>query len=109
MKPDSITSETAPNPGVKNDSPAPVEVQPEVAKPLVGKFSVIAGCFKNRGNAERLHKQLIEKGYPATVTTSKNGQLYKVHVQTFSTRSEAITGLARIKSAEPGMQLWAAL
>lgn len=81
----------------------------EEVKTVVGKFPVIAGCFKIKSNAEKLHKQLIEKGYPAAITTSRNGLMYKVCVETFASREEAVAGLARLKSAEPALELWVAL
>jgi nucleoid DNA-binding protein len=83
-------------------------VASEVVKVVAGKFPVIAGCFKVEENAIKLHKQLVDKGYPATITPSRTG-LFKVSVQSFATRQEAIDGLARLKKAEPGMQLWAAI
>jgi len=88
-----------------------VKIEPvaiEVVKIVAGKFPVIAGCFKVEENAIKLHKQLIDKGYPATITPSRTG-FFKVSVQSFATRQEAIDGLARLKKAEPGMQLWAAI
>ncbi|MFA6126671.1 MAG: SPOR domain-containing protein [Bacteroidales bacterium] len=94
---------------VKTEETKAAEVKAVEVKQVVGKYSVIAGCFKIKENADRLHKQLIEKGYPASIAISKNGLLYKVSVQTFASRDEALSGLARIKAAEPGMQLWAAI
>ena len=101
--PDKVTSDRVTSDSVKRE-----DVKPEIVKPVVGKFPVIAGCFKIKSNADRLHKQLIEKGYPATMTVSRNG-LYKVSMESFASRQEAMAGLARLKRAEPGMQLWAAL
>ena len=98
-----VTSDRVTSDRVKRE-----DVKPEIVKPVVGKFPVIAGCFKIKSNADRLHKQLIEKGYPATMTVSRNG-LYKVSMESFASRQEAMAGLARLKRAEPGMQLWAAL
>lgn len=89
---------------LKSDS-----VKDEAVKPVVGKFPVIAGCFKIKSNAERLHKKLIEKGYPAAITTSRNGLLFKVSVESFASRQKAMAGLAHLKSAEPGLELWVAL
>ncbi len=90
------------------------EAKPEALKPAIsaasaGQYPVIAGCFKIRENAERLHKELVGKGYPAEIVPTKNGLMFKVRMQTFGTRKEAIEGLARLKKAEPKMQLWVAL
>jgi cell division protein FtsN len=84
------------------------EVRSEDVKTEVGKFPVIAGCFKVKSNADRLHKQLVEKGYPASIVVSRTG-LNKVIMQSFATRREAVDGLERLKKAEPGLQLWVAL
>lgn len=101
------------------DSLAPADTVKEAVKEVAvksgevkvpeGKYAVIAGCFKIKDNAERLHKQLVEKGYPAIITTSRNGLLFKVNVQSFATRQEAVSGLSRIKKSEPGLELWIAL
>jgi len=104
MAPKAVTSDRVTSDSVKHE-----DVRREVVKPVVGKFPVIAGCFKIKGNADRLHKQLIEKGYPAAITASRNGLLFKVSVESFASRQEAVAGLARLKSAEPGMELWVAL
>ena len=85
-----------------------VEVKSEEVKIVVGKYPVIAGCFKVKNNAEKLHKQLIDKGYPAFISTSRKG-FYKVGMDSFATRQEALDGLARLKRAEPALQLWVAL
>ncbi len=96
----------------------PEIIKPEIKKPEikqgvavqapVGKYPVIAGCFKIKENATRLHRKLVDKGYPATILTSRTG-LFKVIVQSFESRTEAITGMDRLKKAEPDMQLWVAL
>jgi hypothetical protein len=93
---------------VKQEDVRKVEVKGEEVRKVSGRFPVIAGCFKVRSNADRLHKQLVDKGYPSSITTSKNG-FFKVCVESFTTRTDAISGLARLKSAEPGLELWVAL
>ncbi|MDD4644767.1 MAG: SPOR domain-containing protein [Bacteroidales bacterium] len=90
-------------------APVAEAVKAEVPKAVGGKYPVIAGCFKMKENAERLYKRLVDKGYPAKMTPMRNGQMYKVTVQTFATRREAISGLARLKDAEPDLELWASL
>jgi nucleoid DNA-binding protein len=93
---------------VTSDTVTSDQEKPEVPKALMAKYPVIAGCFKIKSNADRMYKELTDKGYPAAIATSRNG-LYKVSIESFASRQEAITGLARLKRAEPGMQLWAAL
>jgi nucleoid DNA-binding protein len=118
---DSATKEIVTSDKVTSDIIKPVVVKPAEVKTekvtgdkvtgdkVIGKYPVIAGCFKIRENADRLQKQLIDKGYPADIVPTKNGQMFKVRMQTFATKREAIEGLARFRKAEPAMQLWAAL
>ncbi|MCX6225363.1 MAG: SPOR domain-containing protein [Bacteroidia bacterium] len=103
-----VTSDKVTSDSLKREDVKTEDVKTENVKTVVGKFPVIAGCFKVKSNADRLHKQLIEKGYPAAITTSRTG-LYKVSIQSFASRQEALTGFDRLKRAEPGMQLWVAL
>jgi cell division septation protein DedD/nucleoid DNA-binding protein len=91
---------------VKTIEEKKIEVKKEEI--TIGKYAVVAGCFKLKDNAERLHKQLTGKGYPAFITTMKNG-MFKVGMKSFATRQEAVDGLAALKRAEPGMELWVAL
>lgn len=103
VKSEDVKSEDVKSEDVKSEGVKSVDV-----KNLTDRFSVIAGCFKIRENADRLHKQLTDKGYPAAIITSRTG-LFKVIMESFASKQEAIEGLARLKKAEPGMQLWAAL
>ncbi len=115
---DSATKEIVTSDKVTGDIIKPVvaEVKTKIATGdkvtsdrVIGKYPVIAGCFKIRENADRLQKQLIDKGYPADIVPTKNGQMFKVRMQIFATKKEAIEGIARLRKAEPGMQLWVAL
>jgi len=105
---DKAGSEAAEVGEVKKEEVKKEEVKPVEIKVSTGKYPVIAGCFKVKENADRLHKLLVDKGYPASITVSRTG-LYKVSVQSFATREEAVNGLARIKKAEPKLQLWASI
>ncbi|TSA31924.1 MAG: hypothetical protein D4R64_17155 [Porphyromonadaceae bacterium] len=103
-----VTSDSVTSDKVKREDVKKEVVGSEDVKTVVRKFPVIAGCFKIKSNAGRLHKQLIEKGYPAMIAVSRNG-LYKVSMESFASRQEALAGLTRLKQAEPGMELWVAL
>jgi cell division septation protein DedD len=63
-------------------------------------FSVQAGCFKNRDNAEKLATQLKQAGFAGYVEkTGPAGGLYRVKVGRPGSREEA-TGLsARLERA----------
>jgi nucleoid DNA-binding protein len=92
-------------------SAAPEVILPEAeAAPApeivpAGRYQVIAGCFRVRENAEKLHEQLIAKGYPASIKSSSNG-FHKVSIQSFTSRQEAITGLAKFRKAEASYDFW---
>jgi hypothetical protein len=70
-----------------------------------GKYHVVGGCFKVRENADKLADELIKKGYHAEI--SKMGkEFYRVSVESFQTRKEAETELAKILDADPDAGYW---
>jgi cell division septation protein DedD len=91
--------------GEKPEIEGKEEVKPQVAKAEqletraiperkmpVGRFTVNVGSFRKRARAERLMKQLEEKGYEAFVaeaTIPKKGTWYRVSVGRFPSRGEA--------------------
>ncbi|MFA5817306.1 MAG: HU family DNA-binding protein [Bacteroidales bacterium] len=108
VKAENVTLDSLKREDVRSEDVKKEVVRSEDVKTAVRKFPVIAGCFKIKSNAGRLYKQLIEKGYPAMIAVSRNG-LYKVSMESFASRQEALAGLTRLKQAEPGMELWVAL
>lgn len=83
--------------GDQNDTSLGMDTKPlddstNATKPPVG-FTVVAGSYANRTNAEREMANLAAKGYsPSMVRVTSKGQVYnRVLVGTFSTRSEALT------------------
>ncbi len=108
---DKVTSDGVTSDGVTSDRVTSDGAKPEEVKPVKiaeGKYPVVAGCFKVKENADKLLGTLTQKGYPSFIKPMRNG-LYKVIVETFASREDAVSGLARIKAAEPGLELWAAL
>ncbi|MCP4313875.1 MAG: hypothetical protein GY790_21685 [Bacteroidetes bacterium] len=83
-------------PVVKEAEPEPVPAQPE------NHFFIIAGSFKHLGNASELQDKLKDSGYPAEVMITEN-RMYRVSVDSYSTRQEAESSMARMKS-EPGLE-----
>ena len=86
----------------------PVVSEPEQAEPaqvetplIPNNFYIVAGSFSKLQNASELQDQLKAKGYPAEVMVTEN-RMYRVSVDSYATRSEAESSLARMKS-EPGM------
>lgn len=69
-----------------------VKTQPQ---PL--NFQVIGGCFAEKSNAEKFVKELISAGFNATIIGKRKG-LFTVSYSGFSTKQEAIEGLALAKN-----------
>jgi cell division septation protein DedD len=65
-------------------------------------YFIIAGSFKNLGNASDLQDKLNGRGYTAEVMMTEN-RMYRVSVASFATQTEAERALAQIK-AEPGLE-----
>jgi cell division septation protein DedD len=88
-------------------SPKPVQsiAQTVVNEHSKGKFHVVGGCFKIRENADKLAGQLIKQGYPAQVT-NLGKSFYRVSVESFQTRQEAIQAMNRLLSADPKADYW---
>ncbi len=67
-------------------------------------YHVIAGCFSIKENAEGLVNQWIESGTGASII-DKKGRLYRVAIESFSTRKEAKNFLRKTKK-ESNISLW---
>jgi len=66
---------------------------PEVRLPTIG-YTVNIASFRDKGNADRLMKELEEKGYEAFIEKAdiaQKGTWYRVAVGRFSSREEALT------------------
>ncbi len=89
-----------------SESVQPVVKEPKIeAEPLPVKsdhFFIVAGSFSNLANASELQDKLKGKGYPAEVMVTEN-RMYRVSVESYSTRGEAKASLERMKS-KPGME-----
>jgi len=75
---------------VKSETPK-IRAKPEEKLPI-GRFTINVGSFRERVRAERVAKELEEKGYKAFVaeaTISKKGTWYRVSVGRFPSRGEA--------------------
>ncbi len=65
-----------------------------------GKFHVVGGCFKVRENADKLAEKLIKQGYHAEVSTMGRS-FFRVSVESYLTRQDAVQGLGKILEADP--------
>lgn len=63
-------------------------------------YRVQVGAFRNKDNANRLKKELQEKGYEAfVVATEASGLIYKVQIGAYSKKSNAIAMQNKIQTA----------
>lgn len=61
-------------------------------------FSVQAGCFGKKGNAEKLRDELIDSGFQAYIVKLPDDAFYRVRVGRFSNRLQAEFLEQRLKS-----------
>ncbi len=64
------------------------------------RFHIIGGAFKNPVNADKMVRQLKEKGYPASIVGVNKWQLTQVAFGSFATQEEANVFLRKIKNSE---------
>lgn len=77
-------------------------VQPPVQE---YKYFIIAGSFRNLGNATELQDELKAAGYPAEIILTEN-RLYRVSVKSFATKQQALDALPSVKSNEGLANAW---
>jgi cell division septation protein DedD len=70
-----------------------------------GKFHVVGGCFKIRENADKLAEKLIKQGYHAEVS-AMGKSFFRVSVESYLTRNDAVQGLGKILEADPETSYW---
>ncbi|MCB0769273.1 MAG: SPOR domain-containing protein [Flavobacteriales bacterium] len=68
------------------------------------RFHVIGGCFAQSENAERLLKDLQNKGFPA-VRLAQYGELHPVAYGSYSDRASALSALEDVRSTS-SVQAW---
>ena len=81
------------------DLGAPIDsthVEVPVPGPINGRYHVIAGCFAEQENAERLVGRLKERGFAAHVVDTHGG-LHRVAFGTFPQRQAALEALAAVR------------
>ena len=69
-------------------------------------FHLIAGCFKEKENAEAMVNELKVKGFDASIVGQNNIGLYRVSYHTFNDATSARAALAELKTENPGAWLY---
>lgn len=104
-----VTPEPAPTPAEQpavTPAAQPTE-RPEVAVRTAPHFTVIAGSFASKANAQRLKRQLRKAGYEDAfvIIPTQKGQLYKVAATGSADRDVAVADLETISDIT-GTRAW---
>ena len=84
--------------------PINVNVKAPIVKDNSTYYSVIAGAFRSRRNAEKLLNTLIINGYQASYTSLNPKGLFRVAYARLKTRKEAAELILKIKTS--GQDAW---
>ena len=84
--------------------PININVTAPIVKDNSVYYSVIAGAFRSKGNAEKHLNTLIGKGYEASYTSINPKGLYRVAYARLKTRKEAAELISKIKTS--GADAW---
>jgi len=84
--------------------PININVTAPIVKDNSVYYSVIAGAFRSKGNAEKHLNTLIGKGYQASYTSINPKGLYRVAYARLKTRKEAAELISKIKAS--GTDAW---
>lgn len=88
---------------IKKEEPLKVEPIKKEGPISKGSYHIIAGCFVEESNANKLVQSVQAKGYKAMILDKHKG-LYRVSASRFSSKSEAIQ--ARSKMNDKGISGW---
>ena len=84
--------------------PININVTAPIVKDNSVYYSVIAGAFRSKGNAEKHLNTLIKKGYQASYTSINPKGLFRVAYARLKTRKEAAELISKIKTS--GADAW---
>jgi len=69
------------------------------------RYFIIAGSFQNVANAGELMESLRDAGFPSEVIVTEN-RLYRVSIQSYPTKQEAVRDLQRVRDASGMKSAW---
>ena len=76
-----------------------------IAGSSVGRYRVIGGCFKLRGNADKFLEKLQSSGFKSELRVLPNGT-FLVIVQSYTDRNEASAALKSLRQTDPKTGYW---
>lgn len=81
----------------KNTNNTSVDIQVFADKETSVIYSIIVGCFKIEGNANKLMADLKKKGLDASIKWNAEKQMYVVSIGRFKTKNQSIEYLENLK------------
>jgi len=65
----------------------------------------VGGSFEVLENAQTYHAELVKEGNPAEIVKMQNGR-YRVIVDSYKSRDEALAAMENYRSLHSGSQVW---
>jgi cell division protein FtsN len=87
----------------------PIKPPVELGLPQVLRFHLVAGSFRNAGNAKNFQSKLIAEGYKSIIVevdSTQSSSPFKVTFLSFATRNEASLEKERQQTSGPFNQTW---
>ena len=84
-----------------------VDLNKKEAPPVIptGPYHVIAGCFSQKANAEKMVSRLKRKGYEASIL-DYHKKLYRVKAESYSNKTSALDGLRDVRAQRGQESFW---
>ena len=105
VKMDKVEADESP---VLEQIQTPPTVQEVVAEQPAasGKYFLIAGCFKEKQNADALVEELKAKGFAASIAGQNSSGLYRVSFHSFDSKQAAEAAKTELALEHPGVWLY---
>jgi len=68
-------------------------------------YILVGGSFEVFENAQSFHNELLKQGNHSELFKQKNG-LYKVTINSYNTKNEALAAMENYRASHPGSQVW---
>lgn len=67
----------------------------------IREYAVVCGSYSLKTNADALRQRLVGDGYPAVVALNEAGKTYRVILNSFDTKEEAVNARTAFKAKYP--------
>jgi hypothetical protein len=100
----SLTSSTPEQPA-EVVSIEPIVEKQEEALPVKNNFVLVGGSFEILENAQTYRDELVKDGNSAEIIEMNNNR-YRVIINSYNSREEALTSMENYRATHPGSQVW---